>query len=190
MVRVSEKRLRLRRRRSNDVIYPKTLASLVKTNDGKTVQELLANSEGAGFYAIPITLYPGEQGFTYDETGDIDLDQLSSCAGISLTIDASAFQEGLILSINYCLTRLYEVPGQFAMYEFGSYTPEPGEVPSLLQLAFEDGELVSLEIDPFEEEEPVEEDGTDRYLTIENASQTAMGVSARTKKSTGTAFHT
>lgn len=42
MGRIIEKRLRLRRRSSNDIIYPKTLASLVMTRDGKTVEEAMA----------------------------------------------------------------------------------------------------------------------------------------------------
>jgi len=42
MGRIFEKRLRLRRRNGTDVIYPETLASLVKTKDGKTVEEAMA----------------------------------------------------------------------------------------------------------------------------------------------------
>ena len=41
MGRIIEKRLRLRRHYGNDIIYPKTLASLVITKDGDTVEEAI-----------------------------------------------------------------------------------------------------------------------------------------------------
>ena len=152
MGRIIEKRLRLRRRSSNDIIYPKTLASLVMTRDGKTVEEALAeggsgsggSTGGGGLYTLPIVVNL-DQG-KYSKTGEIDMAALRSCSKVSMGLTSAELPEGVVYEIEWgfnCRTRqYYEGYVDQEEFLFGQY--EVNGTMKDLNLQFSNGQLTML----------------------------------------------